>query len=111
MPTSELYTSSLPLFAVLVSLAAVPLIVISRGSPNLREFWTLAAAVAKLGFVAALLPDALSNRSAETVLYEIVPGLSLALQADPLGVFFRLGCFHPLACNLVLFYRLHARTV
>ena len=90
MPTSELYTSSLPLFAVLVSLAAVPLIVISRGSPNLREFWTLAAAVAKLGFVAALLPDALSNRSAETVLYEIVPGLSLALRADPLGVFFAL---------------------
>lgn len=86
----ESYTSLVPLYAVAVSLAAVPLILLSVHRPNLREFWTIAASFAKFVFVVSLLPDALAGRVAETTLIEISPGINLALKADPLGVFFAL---------------------
>jgi multicomponent Na+:H+ antiporter subunit D len=79
-----------PLAAVLVSLLAAALILASSRRPNLREFWTLAAAAAKFGLVFSLLPRALAGRAAETVLFDISPGVRLALRADALGVFFAL---------------------
>ncbi len=90
MPAPVLVSSLVPLAAVLVSLAAVPLILLSARRPNLREFWTLAAAFAKLALVVALLPGALAGRVAETRLLELSPGVALGLRADPLGVFFAL---------------------
>lgn len=86
----EIYTSLLPLYAVLVSLIAVPLILSSSRLPNLREFWTIAAAFMKCAFVLSLLPKALEGAIAETRLLEISPGIELVLRADPLGVFFAL---------------------
>ncbi len=83
-------SSLLPLAAVLVSLAAVPLIVLSGRKPKTREFWTLAAAVAKFGLVLALLPGALRGRTAFLSLFELVPGVRFELRADPLGVLFAL---------------------
>ena len=44
-----------PLLAVLVSLAATPLIATSR-SPNVREGWTFLAAILKFALVASMLP-------------------------------------------------------
>jgi len=82
--------SWLPLLAVLVSLAAVPLILLSSRWPNLREFWTFAAALAKFGLVLALLPVALHGETVGIKVLELAPGISLALAADPLGVFFAL---------------------
>ncbi len=84
------YTSVVPLLAVLVSLAAVPLIVLSRRRPNLREFWTLTAGIAKFALVLSLLPEVLQNRTASMELFDVIPGVKLALRADPLGVFFAL---------------------
>lgn len=86
----ETYRSVLPLYALLVSLLAVPFIVLSDKRPNLREFWTIAAAVLKCLFVVFLLPEALAGKIAETRLLEISPGIDLTLRADPLGVFFAL---------------------
>ncbi|MCK4337110.1 MAG: monovalent cation/H+ antiporter subunit D family protein, partial [Candidatus Aminicenantes bacterium] len=60
----EIYSSTVPLLAVLVSLAAVPLIILSSRKPNLREFWTITASVAKFGLVLSLLPGALQGRAA-----------------------------------------------
>jgi multicomponent Na+:H+ antiporter subunit D len=84
------FGSLIPLLAVAVSLAAVPLILASSKKPNLREFWTLAAALAKFGLVFSLLPQVLAGRIAETRLFELAPGIRLALRADPAGVFFAL---------------------
>lgn len=85
-----IFPSLLPLLAIAVSLAAVPLILLSSKKPNLREFWTLGAAVAKFGLVLALLPQVLAGRIAETRLFELAPGIRFALKADAAGVFFAL---------------------
>jgi len=82
------YTSPIPFLAVLVSLAAVPLIYASSNQPNVREFWTLAAAFIKFALVLSLLPDALAGRVAEFTILEISPGIALQLKADPVGLFF-----------------------
>lgn len=86
----EIVHSYIPLYAVLVSLAALPLILLSRNSPNVREGWTILASVAKFLLVFSLLPDALAGRIAETRLLELSPGINLALKADPFGVYFAL---------------------
>jgi len=86
----SIYPSAVPLLAILVSAASVPLIAISSRRPNLREFWTLLAAGAKFALVLSLLPSALADRVAETRLFQISPGIDLTLRADPFGVFFAL---------------------
>ncbi|MEX2436182.1 MAG: monovalent cation/H+ antiporter subunit D family protein, partial [Balneolaceae bacterium] len=80
--------SIVPLLAILVSLLAVPLILLSSNKPNLREGWTLLAGVVKFGLVLTLLPGALEGNSVEFHILELAPGLPLALKADPFGVFF-----------------------
>lgn len=84
----EVYTSYIPLLAVLVSLAAVPFILLSSKWRNLRESWTILAAVAKFLLVLSLLPGALAKKVAEINLLEIFPGVGLSLRADQFGVFF-----------------------
>ncbi|MBN2207458.1 MAG: monovalent cation/H+ antiporter subunit D family protein [Candidatus Aminicenantes bacterium] len=84
------FASPLPLLAVAVSLAAVPAILLSAKNRNLREFWTLAASLAKFAVVLSLLPAVLDGRLAETRLFELAPGVRLALKADAAGVFFAL---------------------
>ncbi len=90
MNMSDIYTSAVPLYAILVSLAVVPLIILSHKRPNLREFWTIAAGVAKFYLVLTLLPGALENKVATIHLFEITPNVQLALKADAIGVFFAL---------------------
>jgi multicomponent Na+:H+ antiporter subunit D len=80
--------SLVPLYAVLVSLIAVVPIMLSSAKPNLREFWTILAALIKFGLVLTLLPGALEGKSVELHLVDLAPGLPLALKADPFGVFF-----------------------
>ncbi len=84
------YDSAVPLLAVLVSLAAVPLVLVSSRSPRLRESWTIGAALVQFGLVISLLPRILDGRIAETHIGELVPGFDLALRVDPLGMVFAL---------------------
>lgn len=86
----QTYHSLIPLGAVLVSLLAVPLILFSNRHRNLREFWTITASLIKFGLVLSLVPGALANRVAEIRLFELSPGIKLALRADAFGVFFAL---------------------
>ncbi|MEQ9824495.1 MAG: monovalent cation/H+ antiporter subunit D family protein [Puniceicoccaceae bacterium] len=86
----DTYVSTTPLFAMLVSLVVVPLILMSGRHPNLREFWTILAAILKFALVCSLLPGALQGQSAAITLLEIAPGIALELKADPFGVFFAL---------------------
>ncbi len=90
MALTETYSSSIPFWAVLVSLLVVPAILWSSKRPNLREFWTLLAAAVKFGLVLTLLPDAQEGKVAEFVLLEIAEGIELSLRADAFGMFFAL---------------------
>ncbi|OYR39030.1 cation:proton antiporter [Halorubrum sp. Ib24] len=77
-----------PLLAVLVSFVAAFFIVASHRSPNVREGWTIAAAVAKFGIVASMLPAVLDGAVFEWSLGAFLPGIEFALRADALGMLF-----------------------
>ena len=90
MTYPEIYRSFIPFYAVMISLIAAPLIMLSSRHANLREFWTLAASIVKFSLVFLLLPGALAGRIAGFTFWEISPGIALALKADQFGVFFAL---------------------
>ena len=78
-----------PLLAVLVSFVAAFFIVASHRSPNVREGWTVAAAVAKFAIVASMLPAVLDGAAFEWSLGAFLPGgIEFALRADALGMLF-----------------------
>ncbi len=69
---------------------AVPLILLSSRHPNLREFWTLAAALTKFGLVYSLLGPALDGVEVQFTLVQISPGIGLTFAVDQFGLFFAL---------------------
>jgi len=78
-----------PLLAVLVSFVAAFFIVASHRSPNVREGWTVAAAVAKFAIVASMLPAVLDGAVFEWSLGAFLPGgIEFVLRADALGMLF-----------------------
>ncbi|XVH30907.1 proton-conducting transporter membrane subunit [Haloferacaceae archaeon DSL9] len=77
-----------PVAAVLVSLVATGLIIASYRRPNVREGWTVLAAVAKFGIVASMLPGVLAGDVYVFSLGTIVPNVDFVLRADPLGMLF-----------------------
>jgi NADH-quinone oxidoreductase subunit L/multicomponent Na+:H+ antiporter subunit D len=79
-----------PLAAVLVTAAATVPILASRGRPDLREGWTLLAAVANLAIVGSMVPGVLDGTVYESTVGTLVPGVEFTLQADLLGVLFGL---------------------
>ena len=81
--------------AALIGVVAVPLlgalaVMLAGSRPNLREAMSLAAGVILLALVVRLLPRVLSGDWPAAVLAEPIPGLSLAISAEPLGVLFGL---------------------
>ncbi len=80
--------SLLPLAAVLVSAVGILGILASHRHPDLRETWTIIAAVAKFGIVASMLPGVLGGTVYVTELGTIVAGVRFALAADGLGILF-----------------------
>ncbi len=85
----QYFTSTRPLWALLVSLLAIPLILLAgEKRRNLREGWTLLAALLKAGLVWSMLPWVLSGRVAQFSLWRIAPGVELALRVDTLGFVF-----------------------
>ncbi|MBI2831325.1 MAG: monovalent cation/H+ antiporter subunit D family protein [Chloroflexi bacterium] len=87
----EAYFSLKPLIAVLVSLLASGLIVLSGSRPNLREAWTITAALAKFAITLSMMPAVLAGKYPEVALFTISPGVSLALKVDPAGIIFGLS--------------------
>ncbi len=79
-----------PLVAVLVSLLAAIPIMLSDRTPNLRESWTLLAALVKVGIVLTLLPAVLAGGGWEFTIAEVIPGVPLQLRVDAMGMFFAL---------------------
>jgi len=90
MDAAMTFESTRPLWAVLVSLIAIPLILASTRRPNLRETWTLLAALIKVGLVLSMLPWVLGGRTAVCTLWQFAPGIELALRVDTMGYIFAL---------------------
>jgi multicomponent Na+:H+ antiporter subunit D len=81
-----------PLLAILVSVAGALLIVrTGERRANLREFWSVAAGVLQLAFVASMVPDVVAGRTPECVVSQILPGISLAFRVDAFGLLFGFG--------------------
>jgi multicomponent Na+:H+ antiporter subunit D len=78
------------LAAIMVSLLAAGLVLLSRRHPNVRETWTLLAAAIKLVLVVSLVPYVLAGRVIESAPLVLAPGLALHLRADAFGLLFAL---------------------
>ncbi len=81
--------TSLQITVVLPLLGAL-LILVTGSRPNLREASTLITASLLFIVVLGLLPHVLQGERPQSVFAEPLPGITLALQAEPLGMLFAL---------------------
>ena len=79
-----------PILAILVSAAAIPVILSLKGRPNLREGVTLTVAFAKFAIIASMVPGVLNGTEYEFVIGQFATGIELAFSVDPLGLLFGL---------------------
>lgn len=76
--------------ALLVPLGAAALIPLSHKYPNRREAITIVAAMLLALIVWSLLPSILAGARPRLTVTEVLPGMSLALAVEPLGMLFAL---------------------
>ena len=87
----EAISSIKPLLAVIVSLIAAFLILLTgERARNLRELWTILASVIKFAIVASMVSPILEGNILEYTVISILPGLSLQFRVDALGILFAL---------------------
>ena len=79
-----------PILAVLLSAGTILLILASHRRPNVRESWSVLAAVAKFAVVVSMLPGVLDGEEYHWSAGEFVAGIEFALRADALGMVFAL---------------------
>ena len=76
--------------AIVIPLVTAVLIGLSDGKPNQRETITLVGAGSLFVVVLQLLPGVLDGLRTRVDLIEFVPGLSISLEVEPLGMMFAL---------------------
>ncbi len=76
--------------AVAIPLVGVAGIWLARHRPNLRETVTLTTAVLLFLDVASLVPEVTSGARPRLELFDILPGLAIRLELEPLGMTFAL---------------------
>lgn len=86
----ETVESLSPLFAWLVSLALVPVLLLLRKRPNLRDGASLVAGVVKLVLVISLVPLVTAGKVVVVTLAQVLPGLPIQFRVDGLGLLFAL---------------------
>ncbi|UCD67020.1 MAG: monovalent cation/H+ antiporter subunit D family protein [Betaproteobacteria bacterium] len=79
-----------PQFALAVPAVGAALIALTGRWPNLRETVTLVTAAILFLIVASLLPAVMSGARPAVTLFTMLPGLSIALRIEPLGMLFGL---------------------
>ncbi|UCH50270.1 MAG: monovalent cation/H+ antiporter subunit D family protein [Betaproteobacteria bacterium] len=79
-----------PQIALAVPAVGAVLIALTGRWPNLREAMTLVTAVVLFAVVASLLPEVMSGERPAVTLFTMLPGLSVALRVEPLGMLFGL---------------------
>jgi multicomponent Na+:H+ antiporter subunit D len=84
-------TASLwPCAAILIPLLGAIPILLSDRRPNLRETWTLLAALGLFAAVASMLPRILAGGELVYTIAEVIPAVPLQLRVDAFGLFFAL---------------------
>ncbi|MBW2366524.1 MAG: monovalent cation/H+ antiporter subunit D family protein [Deltaproteobacteria bacterium] len=78
-----------PILAVLVSICAVPLILVSR-SANVREGWTFAAAIVKFLLIASMVAPVLNGGRPTAILFQVLPDVAICFRIDAMGILFAL---------------------
>ena len=85
----EVIYSAKPLWAVLVSMIAAFLILLTgEKARNLREFWTILAALIKFALVFSLIEPVLAGKTIEYTLITLLPGVALQFRVDAFGLLF-----------------------
>ncbi len=85
----ETINSITPVIVIFTSLVATFLIFFTgEMSRNLREAWSIIAAVIKFGFVVSMLPPIFEGKMIEYTLISIAPGLKIHFKVDALGILF-----------------------
>jgi len=79
---------SLILLALAIPLVGTVLILMSEGRPNQREAVTLTTAVSLFVVVLQLLPEVYAGGRPGITLFEILPGLEVRFEIEPLGMMF-----------------------
>lgn len=79
-----------PLIAVVVSVLGAFFILRTGKRPNLREFWTIAAGVAKFVIIASMAPWVLGGKKVVFHISSILPGIEIKFAVDHLGLLFGL---------------------
>ena len=74
--------------ALAIPLIGTVLILMSGGRPNQRETVTLVTAVALFGVVVQLVPEVYRGGRPALTLFEMLPGVALRFEVEPLGMMF-----------------------
>lgn len=77
-------------WVILLPAMAIPLLLLARHYPNIREGVSLLASLTLLALVTMLYRDFAAGGSAEAVWIAIMPGLEISFRVDALGVLFAL---------------------
>jgi len=78
------------LLALAVPVAGAALIAAAHRRPNLREAVTLVTAAMLFALVGSLTPELLAGGRPQARLAEVMPGIELAFEVEPLGMLFAL---------------------
>jgi multicomponent Na+:H+ antiporter subunit D len=81
-------TSITPLLAVSISLVCALMIVLSRKHKNIRESWTILAAITKFIIVASMIPVILEGDTIVYTVISVLPEIPLQFRVDAFGLFF-----------------------
>ncbi len=85
----DVVNSLRPLLAIVVSLVAACLILITgERSRNLRETWTILASIVKFIIVFSMIPFILEGKVLEYTIVSIAPGLLIQFRVDAFGLLF-----------------------
>ena len=76
------------LLAVLAPLAGALLVMAAGKRPNLREACSFLAALALFAITLSLVPDVLAGKKLHFSVFQLLPGLSVALRADAMSMIF-----------------------
>lgn len=80
--------SELILLALAIPLVGAVLILMSKGRPNQREIVTLTTAVTLFAVVVSLVSGVFHGDRPSVTLWEILPGLDIHFEIEPLGMMF-----------------------
>ena len=98
------------LLALVLPLIAALLVGLTGKRPNLREGCTLFCAVALFLVVATLAPRVFAGERPTVDLFEVLPGLGIAFEVEPLGMLFALvasGLWVVTTCYSIGYMRAH----